>query len=132
MRNPIVEDDRRLADDMARPDVAARPDVLWAGDLVLDRRGPRAWRGADELPLSTTELRLLEKLLRHRGELLDRDELRHHVWPDVAASRSNVLDVFISHLRRKIDKPYGVQSIETVRGGGYRMRLDGGREGHAQ
>jgi two-component system OmpR family response regulator len=104
-----------------------RPPVLAAGDLRYEPATRLAWRGAVELELSTTERALLETLLRHRGQVLDRDQLLAQAWGPTADPRSNVVDVYVRYLREKVDRPFGVTSIETVRGTGYRLRADGGR-----
>ncbi len=102
---------------------------LQAGDLRLDPVARRAFRGQEELFLSLLEMTLLETFLRHPGQVLDRDQLLHQAWPDPAAVGSNVVDVYVRYLREKVDRPFGLASIETVRGLGYRMRADGGRAG---
>ena len=104
-----------------------RPVELRAGDLRLLPASRRAWRGDSELELSTTERALLEVLLRHRGQVLDRNQLLDHAWDARQDRRSNVVDVYIRYLREKVDRPFGLTSIETVRGTGYRLRADGGR-----
>ena len=112
---------------LARRGPVERPAILIAGDLRYDPASRRAWRGDAELDLSTTERALLETFLRHRGQVLDREQLLSHAWPGDASRRSNVVDVFVRYLREKIDRPFAVESIETVRGTGYRLRTDGGR-----
>jgi two-component system OmpR family response regulator len=104
-----------------------RPPVLQAGDLHLDPSTRRVWRGETDIGLSAREFALLETLLRHPGQVLDRLQLLDHVWDGEYENRSNIVDVYIRYLREKVDRPFGVQSIETVRGAGYRMRVDGGR-----
>jgi two-component system OmpR family response regulator len=99
---------------------------LRAGDLRLDPAARRAFRGGEELFLSQLELTLLETFLRHAGQVLDRDQLLQQAWPDPASVGSNVVDVYVRYLREKVDRPFGVTSIETVRGIGYRLRADGG------
>jgi two-component system, OmpR family, response regulator len=112
---------------LARRGPVVRPTVLEAGDLRYETATLHAWRGETELELSTTERLLLETFLRHPGQLLDRDQLLDHVWGAGHEPRSNVVDVYVRYLREKIDRPFGVTSIETVRGTGYRLRRDGGR-----
>lgn len=102
---------------------------LRAGDLRLDPAARRAFRGGQEVFLSLLELTLLETFLRHPGQVLDRDQLLHQAWPDPSAVGSNVVDVYVRYLREKVDRPFEVTSIETVRGVGYRMRADGGCPG---
>ena len=67
--------------------------------------------------------------MRRPGQVLDRYQLLEHAWDDEYENRSNVVDVYVRYLREKIDRPFGVESIETVRGAGYRLRADGGRRG---
>jgi two-component system, OmpR family, response regulator len=105
----------------------ARPTVLEAGDLRLDPASRRVWRGDDEIPLSSKEHALLETFMRRPGEVLDRYQILEHAWDYDYENRSNVVDVYVRYLREKVDRPFGVQSIETVRGAGYRLRSDGGR-----
>jgi two-component system OmpR family response regulator len=101
---------------------AARPTVLCVGDLSLDPASRRAWRGDHELVLSTKEFALLELFLRHPGEVLSRTTILEHVWDFAYDGVSNIIDQYVSYLRRKVDRPYGVEQIETVRGAGYRLR----------
>jgi two-component system OmpR family response regulator len=96
--------------------------VLQVADLRLDPAARRAWRGGAEIALSAREFALLETLMRHPGQVLDRLQLLDHVWDGEYENRSNVIDVYIRYLREKIDRPFGVDSIETVRGAGYRLR----------
>ncbi len=104
-----------------------RPPVLEAGDLRLDPAAHRAWRGETEIALSAREFAMLETLMRHAGQVLDRLQLLDHVWDGGYENRSNVIDVYIRYLREKVDRPFAVESIETIRGAGYRLRPDGGR-----
>jgi len=103
-----------------------RPTVVEVGSLRLDPAGRHVRRGDTEIPLSTKEFSLLEILMRHAGEVLSRFQLLEWAWDGDYDNRSNVVDVYISYLRDKIDRPFGVRSIETVRGAGYRLRSDGG------
>jgi two-component system OmpR family response regulator len=112
---------------LARRGRPRRPTVLEAGDLRLDPATRRAWRGEEEIALSTKELAVLEAFLRRPGEVLSRFQLLEHAWDYEYENRSNVVDAYVRLLREKIDRPFGVESIETVRGAGYRLREDGGR-----
>jgi two-component system OmpR family response regulator len=112
---------------LARRGPVTRPPVLEAGDLRLDPAERRVWRGRAEIALSAREFALLETFLRHPGQVLDRLQLLDHAWDGEYENRSNVIDVYIRYLREKVDRPFGVESIETVRGAGYRLRADGGR-----
>jgi two-component system OmpR family response regulator len=112
---------------LARRGPVERAPVLAVGDLRLDPSARRVWRGDAEVGLSAREFALLETLMRHPGQVLDRLQLLDHVWDGEYENRSNVIDVYIRYLREKVDRPFGVASIETVRGAGYRLRADGGR-----
>jgi two-component system OmpR family response regulator len=103
-----------------------RPTQLEAAGLRLDPATRRVWRGDDEIALSAKEFALLETLMRRPGQILSRFELLEHAWNYEYENRSNVVDSYIRFLRRKIDKPFGTDSIETVRGAGYRLREDAG------
>jgi two-component system OmpR family response regulator len=101
-----------------------RPPVLEVGDLRLDPAAHRAWRGERELDLSAKEFSLLELFMRRPGVTLSRTQLLDGAWDIAFESRSNVVDVYVRYLREKIDRPFGRDSIETVRGVGYRLRAD--------
>jgi two-component system OmpR family response regulator len=103
-----------------------RPTQLRVGNLRLDPATHQAWRGKDSIELSQKEFALLETLMRRPGEVLSRYQLLEHVWDYDYENRSNVVDVYIRYLREKVDRPFGIKSIDTVRGVGYRMRKDGG------
>jgi two-component system, OmpR family, response regulator len=99
-----------------------RPTVLEVGELRLDPASRRVWRGDTEISLSAKEFALLETFMRHPGEVLTRLRLLEHAWDYEYENRSNVVDVYVRYLRQKIDQPFGTDSIETVRGAGYRLR----------
>jgi two-component system OmpR family response regulator len=99
-----------------------RPAVLEAGGLRIDPAAHRAWRGDVELDLSAKEFSLLELLVRRPGKVFTRSELLDGAWDIDFERRSNVVDVYVRYLREKIDRPFGMNSIETVRGVGYRLR----------
>jgi two-component system, OmpR family, response regulator len=96
--------------------------VLEVGDLTLDLAHHTARRGDVEFELSTKELQLLEVFMRRPGRVLSRYDLLEGAWDMDYENRSNVVDVYVRYLRDKIDRPFGVESIETVRGAGYRLR----------
>jgi two-component system, OmpR family, response regulator len=100
----------------------ARPTELVAGQLRLDPAVRRVRRGAAEISLSAKEFALLETLMRRKGQILSRFELLEHAWDYDYENRSNIVDSYIRFLRAKIDKPFGTDTIETVRGVGYRLR----------
>jgi two-component system OmpR family response regulator len=107
---------------LARRGPVDRPTVLEAGDLRLDPATRQVWRGETEIHLSAKEFALLEAFMRRPGEVLSRFQLLEHAWDYAYENRSNVIDVYVRYLREKVDRPFGVKSIETVRGAGYRMR----------
>jgi len=110
---------------LARRGDAERPNVLEVGDLRLDPALREVRRGAREIHLSAKEFALLETFMRRPGEVLTRLHLLEHAWDFAYENRSNVVDVYVRHLRRKIDEPFERHSLETVRGAGYRLRADG-------
>jgi two-component system OmpR family response regulator len=103
-----------------------RPAVLEAGDLRLDPAAKRVWRGESEVDLTARELALLEFLLRRRGEVVSKREILAHVWDYDFEGDPNIVEVYIRHLRNKLDRPFERNSIETLRGAGYRLAADGG------
>jgi two-component system, OmpR family, response regulator len=107
---------------LARRGAAERPAVLAVGDLRLEPATRKVTRGDVEISLSRKEFALLETLMLRPGRALSRLQLLEHAWDDNYENRSNVVDVYIRYLREKIDRPFGVDTIETVRGVGYRLR----------
>jgi two-component system, OmpR family, response regulator len=110
---------------LARRGDPERPSVLEVGDLRLDPASREVRRGDNEIRLSAKEFALLETFMRRPGEVLSRLHLIEHAWDFAYENRSNVVDVYVRHLRQKIDEPFGRRSLETVRGAGYRLRGDG-------
>jgi two-component system OmpR family response regulator len=104
-----------------------RPTVLEVGDIQLDPSRRSVSRDGTAIDLSAKEFALLETFMRSPGRVLTRFHLLEHAWDYSYEHRSNVVDVYIRYLREKLDRPFGVESIETVRGSGYRLRVDGGR-----
>jgi two-component system, OmpR family, response regulator len=107
---------------LARRDDRARPAVLTHGELKLDPAAKRAWRGGAELHLSPKEFVLLELFMRHPGTVLTRSQILEAGWDFAYDGTSNVVDQYVTYLRKKIDTPFGRHDIETVRGMGYRLR----------
>ena len=103
-----------------------RPAVLAAGDLRMDPAARKAWRGEEAVDLTAREIALLEFLLRRRGEVLSKREILDHVWDYDFEGDPNIIEVYVRHLRNKLDRPFGRESIETIRGAGYRLAADGG------
>ena len=95
--------------------------VLQAGDLRLDARRHQAHRGDTAIDLSRTEFAVLEALMREPGAVLSRFDLLEQAWGYAYENRSNVVEVYIRYLREKIDRPFGRESLQTVRGVGYRI-----------
>jgi two-component system OmpR family response regulator len=111
---------------LTRRGPSERPAVLEVGTLRLDPATRQAWRSEAEVDLSAKEFALLETFMRNPGDVLTRLDLLEHAWDYGYENRSNVVDVYVRYLRAKIDRPFGLDSIETVRGVGYRLRRDGG------
>jgi two-component system, OmpR family, response regulator len=106
-----------------------RPAVLEVGDLRLDPATRRAWRGAAELSLSPKEFSLLELFMRQPGQVLTRTRILERAWDYSYDGGSNVVDQYVRYLRRKLDQPFGLRQLETVRGVGYRLRSSPQAEG---
>ncbi|HEY6423263.1 MAG TPA: response regulator transcription factor [Pseudonocardiaceae bacterium] len=109
---------------LIRRGVVEQPGDLQVSDLRLDPVTRRAWRGQVELELSAKEFALLELFLRHPGHVLTRTRILEQVWDFAYDGVSNVVDQYVLYLRRKIDRPFGVEQLETVRGAGYRLRAE--------
>jgi two-component system OmpR family response regulator len=101
----------------------ARLPVLEVGDLRLDPAARRVSRGGAEIELSAKEFAVLEEFMRRPGHVLSRFHLLEHAWDGQYQNRSNVVDVYVGYLREKIDRPFDLESLETVRGVGYRLRV---------
>jgi two-component system OmpR family response regulator len=111
---------------LARRGPVERPTVIEVGTLRMNPATQQVWRGDEEIHLSAKEFTLLETFMRRPGEVLSQFQLLEHAWDYEYENRSNVVEVYMRYLREKIDRPFGVRSIETVRGTGYRLRKDGG------
>jgi DNA-binding response OmpR family regulator len=97
------------------------PTTIAIGDLVLDTRAHALTKRGIDVPLTAKEYALLEYLARHAGAVLSRTEITAHVWDDNHDPTSNLLDVFINRIRRRIDDPQGESYIRTRRGAGYTL-----------
>jgi two-component system OmpR family response regulator len=102
-----------------------RPTVLEVDDLRLDPASHRAWRGDVELSLSPKEFALLELFMRQPGIALSQHQLLDGAWDLSFSTTSNPVAVYVRYLREKIDRPFGRETIETVKGVGYRLRAEG-------
>src|SRR5256885_1354841 len=133
----IVEDELRMASlirrglageglaaDVAGRGETGRPAGLAVGDLRLDPATREVSRDSKPIALSAKEFALLETFMRRPGEVLSRLHLLEHAWDFAYENRSNVVDVYVRRLRRKVDEPFGRESLETVRGAGYRLRRE--------
>jgi DNA-binding response OmpR family regulator len=105
---------------LRRPARATAP-VLNAGDVRLDPAARRVWRGDVIIPLTAREFSLLHYMLSRKGEVLTRSDILEHVWDTYYDGFSNVVDVHVASLRRKLDLPGSPAPIETLRGAGYRI-----------
>ncbi|MAS55965.1 response regulator transcription factor [Nocardioides sp.] len=103
----------------------ARPTVLRAGDLALDPATREVSRGDEQIDLTAREFAVLHHLMRHRGMVVSKLDLLQAVWDLHHEGSENVVEVYVGYLRRKVDVPFGRQSIQTVRGSGYRLVGDG-------
>jgi two-component system OmpR family response regulator len=104
-----------------------RPTILVTGSLRLDPAARQVWRDGREIELAEKPFAVLETFMRRPGVTLTRSALLESAWDEAYERRSNVVDQHVRALRERIDRPFGVKSIETVRGRGYRLREDGGR-----
>ena len=111
---------------LIRRGAAPRPAVLRAGDLELDPATRRVSRADTPIDLTSREFAVLELLMRRRGEVLSKSDILDGVWDVDFDGDPNIVEVYIRHLRNKIDRPFARESIETLRGAGYRLAADGG------
>jgi two-component system OmpR family response regulator len=103
-----------------------RPVTLRTGDLVLDTAEHRCWRGETEIDLTPREFALLECLMRRAGQAVRKRELLNEVWDWEFDGESNIVEVYVGYLRRKVDYPFGREAVGTVWGVGYRLDPAGG------
>ncbi len=106
---------------LIRRGATERPVDLQVGDLRVDPNQRRCWRGETEIELTTRELSVLEYLMRNRGTVVSKQDILDNVWDYEFEGDANIVEVYVRHLRRKIDEPFDQVSIETVRGAGYRL-----------
>lgn len=109
---------------LVRRGVPERPTSLSVGSLRLDPARHRCWRGETEIELAPREFALLHELARRPGQALSKRELLERCWDVDHAGSSNLVEVYVGLLRRKIDQPFACRSLETVRGVGYRLVED--------
>ncbi|HLB26445.1 MAG TPA: response regulator transcription factor [Dehalococcoidia bacterium] len=106
---------------LARREPAAKDTALRVGDLLLDTTTREVSRGNQRIDLTTKEYALLEYLMRHANQVLTRTMIAEHVWNYDFDNATNVIDVHIRNLRRKIEDPFPTKLLHTVRGAGYRI-----------
>jgi DNA-binding response OmpR family regulator len=111
---------------VARRGARERPTQLEVGDLRLDPAARRVWRGQVEVELTAREFSVLAFLARHAGEVVSKRRILASVWDDDFDGDPNIVEVYIRHLRNKVDRPFGREAIRTLRGAGYRLEADGG------
>ena len=103
-----------------------RPTELEMGDLRVDPAARRVRRGEVEIELTTREFSMLTLLAQHRGDVVSKRQILEAVWDVDFEGDPNIVEVYIRHLRNKIDRPFGRHAIQTLRGAGYRLASDGG------
>ncbi len=106
---------------LLRRESRERPAVMQAGTLELDPAQRRVTRGGAEVTLTPREYSVLELLIRNKGSVLSKNEILQSIWDENYEGDDNIVEVYIGYLRKRIDTPFGVRSIETVRGAGYRL-----------
>ena len=111
---------------LIRRGAGERPAVLEAGDLRFDPGARRTWRAEIQIDLTAREMALLEFLMRNKGEVVSKREILEHVWDYDFEGDPNIVEVYVGHLRNKLDRPFGRTALETVRGAGYRLAAAGG------
>ena len=115
---PVLEARLRA---LTRRTPVARPVTISAGGVRLDPAGARAFRDDTELSLTPREFSLLHFLMRRAGHTVSKAEILENVWDPAFDGDDNVVEVYVGYLRRKIDRPFGTNTIATVRGVGYRL-----------
>lgn len=111
---------------LLRRGATQRPAELHAGDLRFDPAARTTWRAEQQIELTSRESAVLEYLMRHVGEAVTKRQILDHVWDDDFEGDPNIVEVYIRHLRNKIDRPFGRSAITTLRGSGYRLASNGG------
>jgi DNA-binding response OmpR family regulator len=111
---------------VARRGARERPTALELGDLVVDTAAQRVHRGDVEVSLTAREFAVLSFLARHQGDVVSKRQILDAVWDGDFEGDPNIVEVYVRHLRNKIDRPFGRAAIQTLRGAGYRLAADGG------
>ena len=113
---------------LLRRESPSKAGILQVGELTLDPARHTVQRAGRHIDLTAKEFALLEFFIRRPGHLVTREMAEQHLWNDEHLVASNVVDVYVRRLRRKIDDPFDEKLLETVRGAGYRLRPPGGEE----
>lgn len=108
---------------LLRREASNKSGILEIGDLLVDPATHFVQRGGQDIKLTTKEYALLEYFVRNPTQLITREMIEDHIWSYDFESTSNVVDVYVRRLRRKLDDPFEVKLFETVRGAGYRLRV---------
>jgi len=111
---------------LLRRGAGERPSIIEAGDLTLDPATKRVARGDTVIELTAREHAVLEFLMRRKGEVVSKREVVDGVWDFDFDGDPNIVEVYVGHLRNKVDRPFGRAAIETLRGSGYRLAAHGG------
>jgi two-component system OmpR family response regulator len=111
---------------LLRRGAGERPTILEAGDIRLDPATRRVSRGETAIDVTAREFAVLEYLMRRRGDVVSKREVLDNVWDFDFEGDPNIVEVYVGHLRNKLDRPFGRSALETLRGAGYRLAANGG------
>ena len=111
---------------LIRRGAAERPAVLEAGDIRVDPSTRQVTRGTERIDVTAREFAVLEYLMRRKGDVVSKRDIIDNVWDDDFDGEQNIVEVYVGHLRNKLDRPFGRNAIETLRGAGYRLASHGG------
>jgi two-component system OmpR family response regulator len=111
---------------LIRRGASERPVVLTAGDVRVDPASRRVWRGDTVIDVTAREFAVLEYLMRRAGDVVSKREILDNVWDFDFEGDPNIVEVYVRHLRNKLDRPFDRAAIETLRGAGYRLASSGG------
>ncbi len=111
---------------VARRGARERPTALEIGDLVVDPAAREVRRGEVAISLTAREFAVLAFLARHKGDVVSKRQILDAVWDGDFDGDPNIVEVYVRHLRNKVDRPFGREAIQTLRGAGYRLASDGG------
>ncbi|CAN5206692.1 response regulator transcription factor [soil metagenome] len=111
---------------LMRRGATERPVIMEAGDIRMDPAARTVRRGETPVDLTSREFAVLEYLMRRRGDVVSKREVLDNVWDFDFDGDPNIVEVYVRHLRNKLDRPFGREAIETLRGAGYRLASNGG------